>query len=76
MLKKLEREQEDSCWNKAKEDEPIFVLLGRDVATPETVVNWIKARIKEGKNKPDDPQITEACIFIGKVIGYQKSLDK
>ena len=74
MLKKLERSTENSCWNKAKEDEPIFILLGRDIATNCAILEWMKLRILYGKNTKDDPQILEAREFIEKVRDYQIKL--
>ena len=29
------------CLNKAKDNEPVFVLLGRDATSPKTVLAWI-----------------------------------
>jgi len=60
MLKKDELTAQNSCLNKARHDEPIFVLLGRDVAAPTTIRYWVEQRIKLGKNKYDDEQIVEA----------------
>lgn len=37
-----------------------FVLLGRDVAAPDTIRYWIEKRVLAGKNKYTDPQIIEA----------------
>lgn len=30
----------ESCWNKAEDDEPVFVVLGRDPAAGDTVRYW------------------------------------
>lgn len=49
-----------SCMNRARDDEWVFVLLGRDAAAPVAVRAWIAERIRLGKNKLDDEQITEA----------------
>jgi hypothetical protein len=49
-----------SCLNKAKDDEWVFVLLGRDDATADTVRHWAAKRVELGKNVPGDPQILEA----------------
>jgi hypothetical protein len=49
-----------SCWNKAERDELIFILLGRDVATPNTIRAWVIERLRLGRNKPEDDQISEA----------------
>lgn len=49
-----------SCLNRARNDEMLFVLLGRDAAAPATIRAWIRERIALGKNRPDDVQIKEA----------------
>ena len=49
-----------SCLNRARDDEYLFVLLGRDIASPGTIRDWVRRRIALGKNKPDDPQMLEA----------------
>ena len=49
-----------SCLNRAKDDELIFVLLGRDSAAPETIRFWANQRVKLGKNRLTDEQILEA----------------
>lgn len=60
MLKKQEKSDPASCLNRAKEDEYLFVLLERDMATPATIRFWVRERIRLGKNRPDDQQIAEA----------------
>ncbi len=60
MLKHDELSNPESCLNKARDHEPIFVLLGRDAAARHAIHEWIAARINLGKNKITDPQIIEA----------------
>jgi hypothetical protein len=60
MRKRDELTNPDSCLNRARDDEITFVLLERDEATPNTIRDWIKWRIKLGKNQPGDPQLVEA----------------
>lgn len=50
----------DSCWNKARLDERVFVLLARDKAAPTAIRAWVEERIRLGKNHPTDNQITHA----------------
>lgn len=60
-MKKIEEmAQLHSCLNKADRDEFIFVLLGRDVAAPDTIRFWATERMRLGKNKLNDKQIQEA----------------
>lgn len=60
MLKRQELSDPNSCLNRAKDNEMIFVLLGRDPASPETIRFWIKERIRLGKNQLNDHQIVSA----------------
>lgn len=50
----------DSCMSRAKDDEETFVLLGRDLDTPDTIRYWCKKRIDRGKNTITDKQIVSA----------------
>lgn len=44
-----------NCYARALPDEHVFVLLGRDPATPSTIRFWMGERARLGKNKdPDD----------------------
>lgn len=60
MIKTEEIRDPNNCLNKAKSDEMLFVLLGRDAAAPVAIRAWIYARIRLKKNSPEDPQIKEA----------------
>ncbi len=64
MIKTKELTDPKSCLNKAKDDELLFVLLGRDPAAAVAVQAWINERIRIGKNKPNDPKIIEATEAI------------
>lgn len=60
MLKRDEIETENSCLNKARPEERLFVLLARDPAAPVAIRAWIAERLRLGKNQPTDEQIREA----------------
>lgn len=60
MLKRDEISSPKSCWNKATDDELIFVLLARDESAVVAVQAWIDDRIRRGKNTAGDPKIKEA----------------
>jgi len=50
------------CYANANPDEPMFVLLARDITAPETIRRWCGLRMAEGKNKAYDEQINEALM--------------
>lgn len=60
MIKRDEIEHESSCFNKASDNERLFILIARDPAAPVAIRAWIAERIRLGKNAPDDEQIREA----------------
>lgn len=60
MLKHVEISDPNSCWNRARPDERVFVLLERDIATPSAIRCRCQRRIMMGKNIWADEQIVEA----------------
>ncbi len=60
MRKHEELSDAESCLNRAKDDEMVFVLLGRDITSVATIRTWISERIFTGKNKSSDAQIVKA----------------
>lgn len=74
MLKRNEIGQKGSCWNKARTDERVFVLLSRDAAAPAAIRAWCDERIRLGKNTIQDAQIREAldCADLMEVEWDQK----
>jgi hypothetical protein len=72
MRKRDELVDPQSCLNRAKPDEWLFVLLGRDEDAPATVLDWIERRLRRGKNAPDDPQIVEARKWVETVQTEQR----
>jgi hypothetical protein len=66
MRKEDEFLNPNSCLSRARDEEMIFVLLGRDIAAPDTIRSWASTRIRLGKNAPTDPQIIEAraCALV------------
>ena len=67
MLKSEELADPNSCFNRARDDEMIFVLLERDIAAPEAIRYWVTKRLRSGKNQSDDPQIIEAVAIAQKM---------
>lgn len=64
MRKNKELSEPNSCLNKANPDELIFVLLERDAAAANVVEFWMAERVRLGKNKPGDKQISEAADWV------------
>lgn len=62
MKKRDELKNRQSCLNKAKMDESLFVILGRDPAAYRTIHFWIRERVKLGLDKPNSPKLIEAAI--------------
>jgi hypothetical protein len=60
MVKREELANPNSCLNRAKDDEMVFVLLGRDPAARIAIHAWVAERLRLGKNNSSDPQIVEA----------------
>jgi hypothetical protein len=60
------------CYANALPDEPMFVLLGRDPCSAQTVRMWALERIKLGKNRCDDAQIVEAYDCADRMEAYAK----
>ena len=44
MIREKELSDPSSCFNKAKDDEPMFVLLARDRDAPAVIRYWLKLR--------------------------------
>jgi hypothetical protein len=65
---------EFDCYANAKDDEPMFVLLARDKAAPNTIRYWCHERVILGKNKADDPQIIEAQACAMQMEDYHYAL--
>lgn len=60
MLKKDEIANPTSCFNKARDDQVIFVLLDSDDAFAATVRFWAGERLRIGKNRLEDAKIQGA----------------
>jgi hypothetical protein len=67
MIKREELSNPNSCMSRAKDDEMIFVLLGRDAAAPHAIREWVRERIRLGKNAWSDGQIIEALTCANKI---------
>lgn len=62
MRKIDEIEQPDSCLNRARDKEMLFVLCGDEECAPDTIRDWVERRIRKGKNLPTDAKIIEALL--------------
>lgn len=50
MIKRDELEREDSCLNRAADDEPLFVLRARDLLAVDLVRVWVLRAHEKGVN--------------------------
>ncbi len=62
-----------SCLNRARDDELIFVLLGRDKAAPVAVMAWVEERIRSCKNQRTDATILDAQEWIEAALAEQQN---
>jgi len=76
MEKHRELSEPNSCWNRAEDGELVFVLLARDIAAPNTVIEWAKWRVEMGKNDFNDPQIREALAWVARVRQQHQEREK
>ena len=74
MLKRDELTDSASCMSRARENEMVFVLLARDAAAPSAIRAWAEERVRLGKNKWDDGQITEALSCAEIMEGQRAAL--
>ncbi len=72
MIKSEELSNPNSCLNKAKDDEILFVILDRDLAFAGTILYWIEKRIQLGLNKRDDLKMIETANCVQKVLRKQQ----
>lgn len=73
MLKRDELADPNSCLNKAKDDEPIFVLLGRDASAAPAIIEWTASRIELGLNLKGDAQIRDAYKIAEQMLMYERN---
>lgn len=64
---------DDSCLAKAADDEPIFVILGRDRAARAAVAAWAQERLRLGLNVAGDEQLVEAAEHTRAMVTYGES---
>lgn len=75
MRKRDELADPNSCLNKARDDELIFVLLERDAASPGTVRDWIEERKRLGLNVAGDAKLKEAQAWREAVTNSHPATD-
>lgn len=67
MTKQEEFSNQNSCFNRARQEELMFILLERDIATPDTIRYWAQLRVKSGKNTLKSAQIQEALTLADRI---------
>lgn len=60
MKKRDELTNPNSCFNKAKDDDYIFVLIQKDITMADTIRQWVRLRVEAGKNQYIDAKVDEA----------------
>lgn len=74
-MKKLDEiSNENSCLNKSKENEPIFVLCARDPIAAKIVRLWAYIRIGEFYNTAGDNKINEALKLADEMEKFRLTL--
>lgn len=68
MLKKDELRVANSCLNRARPDEPVFVLRAHDDLAPAAIRHW--AAMAEGTHEPE--KIGEALALADEMEDWQK----
>jgi hypothetical protein len=72
MRKRDELADPQSCLNKARDDDWIFVLIQHDEDAPAAVRFWAHRRVARGKRAKDHPQIVEALAWADRVEAEQR----
>ena len=49
-----------SCWNKAGDDEPVFVLRAQDILAPWLVAEWANMVLQLGDGRDLPPKVSAA----------------
>ena len=75
MKKYDEMQTPNSCLNKAKIDEQLFVLLARDECAPGAIRYWCQLRLEHGLNTIEDRQIQEALKCAEIMRHQQQTID-
>lgn len=68
MIKEKELSDPNSCLNKAKLDEFLFILRDKDPTMKNVINFWIDERIRMGLNTISDSKINEAMKLIASIM--------
>lgn len=71
MTKRELIDDQNSCLNRAEEDEPVFVLLGRDTAAARAILDWVNERVSLGLNKIGDTKMDNAIEVARQMRAYR-----
>jgi hypothetical protein len=63
MTRSQELANPNSCFNKAADDELMFVLLERDPCAPAAIRAWVAARLERGIDGVDSKKIVTALAM-------------
>jgi len=72
MKKHEEIARLDSCLNSAHDNEPLFILRGKDPAAPAAIRAWTEERIALGINTRSDDKMVSAATVAQEMEAYQQ----
>lgn len=70
MTKQENIDNPNSCWNKARSDELVFILREKDKTMGKTIRFWAAERVKDGLNKSTDAKIVQALELAYMLDGF------
>lgn len=71
MLKSQEQSYPDSTWNKAKSDEPLFIIRPTDKFAAKTVRDWA-ARVTADPEATNAEKVLDALKVADQIESWQK----
>lgn len=73
MTKKEAIEDPNSCWNKAHDNDIVFILIQKDPQAPKTIQLWAAMRVLFGNDDLNAPKITSALDIADKIDAIQNA---
>lgn len=70
---KTEINDPNSCLNRSKPNEPLFVLCARDACAPGAILEWARLRIALGLNDATDEKMNEAIQIAQEMHAWRET---